>query len=116
MEATAAAGKPLAYEHRTGQMLRDAGFVDIQEVVLQLPINPWPADQHLKDVGRWYNLGMIEGLEAFSLGPLCRVLKWSVEDVKRFLQDVQKDINNRSIHAYSNVYVFFFFSRLNCTE
>jgi hypothetical protein len=103
MDATAAAGKPVAYEHQTGQLLRDAGFTDIQEVVYQLPLNPWPAETHLKDCGRWYNLGMSEGLEAFSLGPLCRVMKWPQDEVRKFLKDVQKDINSKQIHAYSNM-------------
>ncbi|KAI5850719.1 S-adenosyl-L-methionine-dependent methyltransferase [Tricharina praecox] len=106
MDATAAAGKPMAYEHRTGQLLRDAGFTDIQEVVYQLPLSPWPAETHLKDCGRWYNLGMSEGLEAFSLGPLCRVLKWPQDEVRNFLKDVQKDINSKQIHAYSNIHIW----------
>jgi hypothetical protein len=104
-EATAAAGKPLRYEHRTGQMLRDAGFVDIQEVVLRLPINTWPTDPYLKDCGRWYQLGMMEGLEGFSLGPMCRVLKWAAEDVRNFLKRVTVDIKSKQVHAYSDVYV-----------
>ena len=103
LDATAASGKPLAYEYRTGQLLRDAGFVDIQEVVLQLPLNPWPAEAHMKNCGLWYNLGLNEGLEGFSLGPMCRVLKWPVSEVHSFLRSVRKDINNRSIHAYSNM-------------
>ncbi|KAI5785881.1 S-adenosyl-L-methionine-dependent methyltransferase [Geopyxis carbonaria] len=106
MDSTARAGKPLAYEHRTGQFLREAGFVDIQEVVLKLPLNPWPADPYMKDCGRWYNLGMSEGLEGFSLGPMCRVLNWSTEDVQAFLKDVQKEMNSKAIHAYSNVHIW----------
>ncbi|KAF8243547.1 S-adenosyl-L-methionine-dependent methyltransferase [Wilcoxina mikolae CBS 423.85] len=106
LEATAASGKPFAYEHRTGQLLRDAGFTDIQEVVLKLPLNPWPTDPHLKDCGRWYNLGLNEGLEGFSLGPMCRVLGWPVEEVHNFLKSVRKDINNRSIRAYSEMHIW----------
>jgi len=105
-EATAAAGKPLRYEHRTGQMLRDAGFVDIQEVVLRLPINTWPTDPYLKDCGSWYQLGMIEGLEGFSLGPMCRVLKWAAEDVRSFLKRVTVDIKSKQVHAYSDVHIW----------
>lgn len=106
-EATAAAGKPILYERNTGKLLEQAGFVDIQEVVLQLPLNPWPSDPNLKNVGRWYNLGLNEGLEGFSLGPLCRVKKWPVEHVTEFLKLVKKDINSKAIHSYSEVYALF---------
>lgn len=108
LETTERAGKPLRYEARTGQLLREAGFVDVQEVVLKLPLSPWPSDPYLRDCGRWYNLGLSEALEGYTLAPMTRVGGWSVDDVKNLLGPVQKDINNRRIHAYSDMYVFAF--------
>lgn len=105
LESTERAGKPLRYDARTGQLLKDAGFVDVQEVIMKLPLSPWPSDPYLKDCGRWYNLGLSEGLEAFSLAPMTRVMGYSAEHVKSMLGPVQKDINNKQIHAYHNLYV-----------
>ena len=87
-------------------MLAEAGFVDIQQVSIKVPINTWPTDPFLKECGRWFGLGMIEGLEATSLGPLTRVLSWTPDEVKNFLVPVRKDIQNKHIHAYNLVYVF----------
>ncbi|PUU78552.1 S-adenosyl-L-methionine-dependent methyltransferase [Tuber borchii] len=106
LETTERAGKPLRYEARTGQLLREAGFVDVQEVVLKLPLSPWPSDSYLKDCGRWYNLGLSEALEGYTLAPMTRVGGWSVDDVKNLLGPVQKDINNRRIHAYSDMHIW----------
>lgn len=106
VHATELVGKPLKYDRHTEAYLRNAGFVDIQETALQLPMNSWPADRHLREIGHWFNLGMLEGLEGFSLGPLCRVLKWPVEHVRDFLRDVRKDINSRSIHSYCTMHVW----------
>ena len=104
-EATQRVNKPLAYNHWTRHMLQQAGFVDIQEIVIRAPLNSWPADQYLKDIGRWYNLGMTEGLEAISLGPLTRVARWKYDDVKRIVRDVKKEMCNKKIHAYNNMLV-----------
>ena len=108
-EATQRVNKPLAYNHWTRHMLQQAGFVDIQEIVIRAPLNSWPADQYLKDIGRWYNLGMTEGLEAISLGPLTRVARWKYDDVKRIVRDVKKEMCNKKIHAYNNMLVSWIF-------
>lgn len=105
LESTERSGKPLRYDSRTGLLLKEAGFVDIQEIVHKLPLSPWHSDPYLKDCGRWYNLGLSEGLEAFTLGPMTRVMGWSAEEVNNLLVPVQKDINSKQIHAYHNMYV-----------
>ena len=97
--------KPLAYNPWTGQMLHRAGFTDIQETIIEAPLSAWEHDQYRKDVGRWYNLGMTEGLEAISLGPLTRVSHWHLDDVKRIVRDVKKEMCNKKIHAYNNMWV-----------
>ena len=84
-------------------MLEGAGFVEIQEQVIQVPMNPWPADPHLKDIGRWYNLGFTEGLEAMTLAPLTRMSGWRKADVDRLVADVKKEVCNRKFHAYCNM-------------
>lgn len=103
-DATQRANRPIAYQTNTRQMLETAGFIDIAEVIIRAPYNSWPADPHQKEVGRWYNLGMTEGLEAVSLAPLTRVYQWNAtEHVKPFLGEVKKQICNRKIHAYNNM-------------
>ncbi|KAJ5021105.1 hypothetical protein J3E73DRAFT_435011 [Bipolaris maydis] len=77
-DATQRAYRPIAYEHRTRQLLQAAGFIDIQETVIRVPYNTWPNDPHQKDIGRWYNLGLTEGLEALTFAPLTRVYHWDL--------------------------------------
>jgi hypothetical protein len=112
VDATQRAGKSLAYQHTTRQMLQAAGFVDIVEMVIRVPYNDWPTDPHLKDVGRWYNLGMTEGLEALSLGPLTRVYRWSPEAVRGLIPGVAKEMRSKRIHAYNNMYALHPFSMI----
>ena len=88
-DATARASRPIAYNHTTRQMLQTAGFIDIQEIVIRAPYNSWPNDPHQKEIGRWYNLGITEGLEALSAAAFTRVNKWDHnEHVKPLLENV----------------------------
>lgn len=102
-DATTRASRSIKYQHNTKQLLEAQGFVDVKTVVIKLPLNTWPADPHLKEIGRWYNLGLMEGLEAVSLGPLTRVYRWPAEDVRKVVRDVQIGICNKKFHIYNNL-------------
>jgi hypothetical protein len=102
-EATANGSKPIRYLHQTPAIMRAQGFVDIRETVVQLPFNTWPQDQHSKEVGRWYNVGLCEGLEALSLGPFTRVFRWPENDVKRLAAEMRPYICDRKTHLYHNL-------------
>ena len=104
-DATSSTGKSFRYPKRIREMLQEAKFIDIQQVTLRVPINTWPTDPYMKDCGRWFGLGLIEGLEGLSLGPFTRVLGWNEMDVKNYLGAVKKDIQNKNIRAYCNVLV-----------
>lgn len=102
-DATVRANRSIAYQQDTKQLLEAQGFVDVQTQVIQLPLNPWPSDPHSKEIGRWYNLGLIEGLEAASLGPLTRVYRWPADDVRKLIKEVKTAICNKRYHIYNNL-------------
>jgi hypothetical protein len=81
-------------------MLDGQGFVDIREQIIRVPLNPWPSDHHQKDIGRWYNLGLVQGLEAMSLGPLSRMFGWKKEDIDRLTVEAKRDICLKKNHVY----------------
>ena len=105
-DATNRGSKPIEYQSNTPETLRTQGFVDIREDVIRLPFNTWPSETLSKDIGRWYNLGFCEGLEATCLGPFTRVYGWPLTDVKRLIEDVKKVICNKKAHIYNNLCVF----------
>jgi hypothetical protein len=102
-EATRSAYRPLAYNAETRAMLERQGFVDIQEQVIKIPLNPWPNDAAMKDIARWYNLALTQGLEAMTLAPLTRVFNWTKDDVERLVADVKREICSRKVHVYNNM-------------
>lgn len=106
LEASSRTGKPLRLDHNAVlSQLHNCGFTDIQSHVIKLPLNPWPASHAAKELGRWYNLGMSEGLEALTLGPLCRVEGWTKTRVNELLARVQKELSSKSIHGYHKLSV-----------
>ena len=102
-DATHRISRPIEYQHNTRQMLQGAGFIDINETVIRAPYNSWPADPHQKEIGRWYNLGLTEGLEALSLAPLMRVYGWPKHSVTSIVDDAKKQVVSKKQHGYNNM-------------
>ncbi|KAK1820523.1 hypothetical protein LTR12_005111 [Friedmanniomyces endolithicus] len=48
------------------EWMREAGFVDIQTKMFMWPINSWPKDPYWKELGRWNQVNILEGLEGFA--------------------------------------------------
>ena len=59
----------------------------------------------MKDLGRYQQVNMIEGMESYSLALFTRVLGWSVEEVQVFFTGVRRELLDRSLHIYTK---FFF--------
>lgn len=86
-------------------LLQDAGFKDIQEKRLKLPIGSWPADKKLQDVGA-YNLAATEaGLQGFALYLLTQVHGWTAEEANAYIERMRKELRNRKVHPYYFAFV-----------
>lgn len=81
-------------------MMIDAGFVDVEEHILKLPVGPWPKNKRLKNIGLFEMVNMDEGLEGLTIMLFTRALKWTQEEVQLFLTQVRKDAKDKSIHSY----------------
>lgn len=53
--------------NHTKLQLADAGFVDIKEEVIRLPLNGRPAGPPGRDLGRWFDLGIQQACQPLSL-------------------------------------------------
>lgn len=104
-EAAMGAGRPLRIANKLKRWYEAAGFVDVEEKVFKLPINPWPQDKHLKTLGRMHEDNLLAGLGGLSMGHFSRVLGWSKNEIEVYLVNVRKSISDRSVHAYHKVFV-----------
>ena len=102
------AGRMLGREPCPGPKLegwiRDAGFENIVVKVYKLPIGPWAKDPQFKLIGAYYHVTVMQGVEGFSLRLYMNVLKWTYEELQVLLAQVRRDLNARTIHAYTAMY------------
>ncbi|KAK4178875.1 S-adenosyl-L-methionine-dependent methyltransferase [Triangularia setosa] len=97
----AAAGGKLA------NMMRDAGYVNVTERVLQIPIGTWPKNKVLKTVGLYWRTILLDGIQAIALGPLTRGLGWSQSDVEMLLMEVRKAYKDNSCLLYMPFHIIY---------
>jgi hypothetical protein len=83
-------------------MIPAAGFVNYHQTVHKLPFSPWPADQKLKLIGRWFLSSMESGFEAYGLALFTRVLNMDPKEAKELCAAAWKDVQGRKVHMYAN--------------
>lgn len=81
-DAAVDAERPLLIANRLKRWFQQAGFVDVQEKVYRLPLNGWPRDPELKQLGMWWQQNLLLGLQAFSLAHFTRVLGWTKDELE----------------------------------
>ena len=88
---------------RTMAQLREAGFVDIREEVIQVPISGWPSDPVERERGRWLALGLTKSLSALALAPLTRIKGRSKAEIDDLVERVRNEVAMRRIQAHCYV-------------
>jgi hypothetical protein len=82
-----------------------AGFTNIQVKHFQVPINPWPKDEKMKEVGRMQcdNFTSPGTLERISTVMLEKGFGMESQEITKLLLDVRKDFRDTKVHAYMAV-------------
>jgi len=100
--------RPIRIADKCKQWMLEAGFVDVHECIEKVPINPWPKDPRLKEIGRFHEANWLDGLAAFSYQLFgSKGLGWSKDEIEVFLIGVRESIRNRHIHAYNKQYIVY---------
>jgi len=81
-------------------MMAEAGFVNIREEKLKLPIGTWARDKNLKVAGLFWRTAIMDGLMAVAKRPLEKGLGWTLAEIEVLLVDVRKSLMNSSVHSY----------------
>lgn len=100
IEAAEKMGRPIEGLAKYTAEMEEAGFVDIVRKEYIFPLNSWPKDEKLREIGRYNCVNLDIGLEGLSLALLTRFMGWTKEEVLSFCADVRKDLRNKRFHAY----------------
>jgi hypothetical protein len=98
-------GLPLRIANKLKKWYNEAGFVDVREEIVRIPINGWPKDPRYKMLGKWWGRSLIDGLQGFAMAAFTRAFNWTAEEVEVYLVDVRRSIADRSVHAYHSMSV-----------
>ncbi|KAH7065704.1 methyltransferase [Paraphoma chrysanthemicola] len=103
-EAAAGFKKEIRVADTLKARMEAAGFVDVNEKVVKVPIGPWPKDARMKEIGRYQREHMAMGIEPYTLGFIGRVLGWSEAECRILIAKVINDVRNRALHLYIRFY------------
>lgn len=99
LEGSSRVGRTWADPRNYKAIMEQVGFVDVTEVRLKWPLNTWPRDPKLKQLGMWVREDMMEILPAvkkvFTAG-----LGWDIADADTFVEQAKADLMNRDIHGW----------------
>ncbi|CAI4213998.1 unnamed protein product [Parascedosporium putredinis] len=84
-----------------------AGFVNVEQRILKVPLGPWAKDKQYKNWGQWYLAFILQGIEGFAVRSFTEVLGWSIEEAHLFLAEMRKNLQDPSIHAYSELRIVY---------
>lgn len=73
-------GKTFTIWEESAERIKQAGFVDVTVMEYKWPMNGWPKDKDLKNIGRWNQLRLMDGVEGFMLRLLTQVGGVSIND------------------------------------
>ncbi|KAL7795899.1 S-adenosyl-L-methionine-dependent methyltransferase [Trichoderma ceciliae] len=96
-----------ASEGKLADMMQRAGFTNVTERVLHVPIGTWPKNKILKTVGLYWRTILLDGLQAIALGPLTRGLGWNREQVELLLIEVRRAYFDNSLLMYMPFHVIY---------
>lgn len=64
------------------EIFERVGFVDVEQLVFRMPLNAWPRDERLKDLGWMWGQNFSQGLNGFSIQLLNRAYGRSQHEIE----------------------------------
>ncbi|KAI2622530.1 methyltransferase LaeA [Hypoxylon sp. NC1633] len=106
-EAMERAGRPITVNpDSTVGLLQRLGYVDVEQVSKRIPFNTWPDDEPEKTIGRWFNLGITQGLHAMTIAPLTRMNGYDPDQVAELITRVRKEMCSRGMETFCTMYIW----------
>ncbi|EXJ62027.1 hypothetical protein A1O7_02460 [Cladophialophora yegresii CBS 114405] len=92
-------GRDFHISMKMKHLIEEAGFVDVQEQKVKLPLGPWASDPKLKDIGRFFERFYKTGLQGWLMHICTRFLGKKPEEVNAWCAQAFQEINSRQ-HRY----------------
>ncbi|KAH7121918.1 S-adenosyl-L-methionine-dependent methyltransferase [Dactylonectria estremocensis] len=107
LDGTKMVNRPFDGAYQYKEQMEAAGFTNLTQVVYKWPMNRWPKDPKLKELGMWTLENVSSGLEGLSAAVYTRVLGWTKEEMDVLLAEVRRDLKNPAMHSYWPIIVVY---------
>lgn len=87
------------------EVFESVGFVDVQQLIFKMPMNPWPKDERLKEIGRMWGENFSQGLNGFSIQLMNKVFGRTPAEIELSLVKIREELADPRVHAYMPVFV-----------
>lgn len=85
--------------------MRDAGFVNVESRMMQLPLCGWPDNPREKEIGTANRENTFHLLSSLAIYPLTERLGMSITDVQLLVAQARREALDPAFKAYFPVYV-----------
>ncbi|KAF2107671.1 S-adenosyl-L-methionine-dependent methyltransferase [Lophiotrema nucula] len=103
-DAAAQFKKELRMQSQLKDKMIHAGFTDVHERMIKIPIGSWAKDPKFKEIGRYQREHMAMGIEPYTFGFIGKVLGWSENECKVIIAKVVNEVRDRALHLYIKFY------------
>lgn len=103
-QAFSAFGKNIEVAISHKQWMEDAGFVDVEEAIMQVPMGNWAKGKEMKQLGMYHLAQSLDAVDAYSLQLYTQVLGLGVEETVAELEKVKKEMADKSNRLYGKYY------------
>ncbi|KAI1123243.1 S-adenosyl-L-methionine-dependent methyltransferase [Nemania abortiva] len=101
----ARAGRKLEMDPNTKRILEDLGF-SVEHKTISIALNPWPEPEHRKEMARWFNLSLNQGLEALTFESVIHWLGYPEQEVRELIERVKEDMCRREWRTYCTLHIY----------
>lgn len=104
-EAGKKRGRPLNLGPYIKGFMTSADLSSVDEQIYKMPIGTWPTDEKQKLIGASIMVQTLNGMEGYTTVLFTKVLGWSLQDTKKMIDDVLRDICDDGKHKYIDLHV-----------
>ena len=80
--------------------VEEAGFINVEQQTMQVPIGSWPKDPKLKEIGTWMSYSFVKGFDALTAVLFRDVLGWHREELGALEEKVKQAAQQSHAHIY----------------
>lgn len=92
-------GRDFRAPQKYKQWMIEAGFVDVQEKQILVPVNTWPVDPVDSHIGGWFSLDVQKGVKGTT--KLLEAAGLPTNEIPDFMDEVCENVTYRAMRAYS---------------